>query len=62
MDVLAYIALFVVGPLLLAGYVCYVCRGRPASVGRRRAKEMQALQEIERHMLVEGTVDTETGN
>jgi hypothetical protein len=42
-------ALFLAGALALASFACYVCRGRPATLrlGRRQARERQALHEIE---------------
>jgi hypothetical protein len=54
-------ALFLIGPLALAGFACYVCRGRPAalSLSRRQARERQVLQEIERHLIAEAKA-TET--
>jgi len=55
---LAYIA-FAAGPSALICYVCYVCRGRPKSLGRQKVQQMRMLQEIERQLLADGTVDTE---
>jgi hypothetical protein len=56
MDALPiYAVLFPAALLALAGFVGYVCRGRPAtlSLSRRPARERRALQEIERHLLAE---------
>ena len=54
-TMLIHAALFLVGSLALAGFACYVCRGRPAaiSLGRRRAGERRMLREIEGHLLAE---------
>ena len=48
-------ALFLAGALALAGFACYICRGRPATrrLGRRKARERRALQEIEWRLLAE---------
>ena len=47
--------LFLVGTLMLAGFACYVCRGRPVtfSLSRRPSMERRTLQEIEWHLLAE---------
>jgi hypothetical protein len=41
---------FTAGPLLLAGYVSYLCRGRrqPRITGER-LRELQLLSELEKH-------------
>jgi hypothetical protein len=46
-------ALFLVGALALAGFACYVCRGRPSTLGlsRRKTRERHMLQDIEWHLL-----------
>ena len=56
-------ALFPAGGLVLAGFACYVCRGRPAThrLSRRKARERRALQEIEWHLLAEAKA-TGSGN
>lgn len=48
-TMLVHAALFAGGILALAGYACYICRGRPAAprLSRRKARERRALQEIE---------------
>jgi hypothetical protein len=48
-------ALFLAGALALAGFACYICRGRPATwrFSRRKARERRALQEIEWRLLAE---------
>jgi hypothetical protein len=50
---LIHAALFLAGMLALAGFACYICRGRPATprLSRRQARERRALQEIEWHLL-----------
>ena len=56
MDImLIYAAFFLAGALALAGFACYVCRGRPAtlSLSRRKARERRTLRDIERHLLAE---------
>lgn len=52
-TMLVYAALFLAGALALAGFACYICRGRPAthSLSRQNVRERRALQEIERHLL-----------
>jgi hypothetical protein len=42
-------------PLALAGFACYVCRGRPVALrsAKRRASEYRALQEIEWYLRAE---------
>jgi hypothetical protein len=63
MDIMIHAALFMVGMLTLAGFACYICRGRPAtfSLGKRRHRERRALQEIEWHLLTEAET-TEGGH
>ena len=58
---LIHAALFLAGALALAGFACYICRGRPAtrSLTRRKARERRALQEIGWHLLAEADA---TGN
>jgi hypothetical protein len=55
---LAYIA-FAAGPPVLICYVCYISRGRPKTFSRQKVQQMRMLQEIERQLLADGTVDTE---
>ena len=52
---LIHAAIFLAGLLALAGFACYICRGRPATsrFSRQRAGERRALEEIERHLLAE---------
>lgn len=54
-TMLIHAALFLAGPLALAGFTWYICRGRPATLGlsRRRARELRMLQVIERHLFAE---------
>jgi hypothetical protein len=68
-GLLFYAALFLAGPIALAGFACYICRGRPVTLGLggRQARERRALAEIEWQLLAdakatEGTADTETGH
>ena len=62
-TMLVHAALFLAGPLALAGFACYICRGRPATLrlGRRQARERRTLQEIEWHLLGEAKT-TEGGH
>ena len=48
-------AFYLAGALALAGFACYICRGRPAtlSLSRRKARERRALRDIERQLLTE---------
>ena len=50
---LIHVAIFLVGLLALAGFACYICRGRPATsrFSRQRARERRTLQAIEWHLL-----------
>jgi len=52
---LIHAALFLAGMLALAGFACYIGRGRPATVrlGRRQARERRTLKETEWHLLAE---------
>ncbi len=52
---LIHAAIFLAGLLALAGFACYICRGRPATFrfSRQRARERRTLQEIECHLLAE---------
>jgi hypothetical protein len=52
-TMLIHVALFLAGALALAGYACYICRGRPATprLSRRKARERRTLQEIEWRLL-----------
>jgi hypothetical protein len=52
-SMLIQAVLILAGPLALAGYARYICRGRPATprLSRRKARERRTLQEIERHLL-----------
>jgi hypothetical protein len=52
---MTHAVLFLAGALALAGFACYICRGRPAtpSLTRRKTGERRTLQEIERHLLAE---------
>jgi hypothetical protein len=54
-TMLIHAALFLASPLVLAGFVRYICHGSPAtlSLSRRQAREHRALQEIEWHLLAE---------
>jgi hypothetical protein len=54
-TMLIHAVLFLAGALALAGFGCYICRGRPAtpSLSRRKARERRTLQEIEWHLLAE---------
>ena len=47
--------LFLAGALALAGFACYICRGRPVTcgLGRRQARERRTLQDIEWQLLTE---------
>jgi hypothetical protein len=58
---LIHAVLFLAGALALAGFACYICRGRPATpwLSRRKARERRTLQEIEWHLLAEAKA---TGN
>jgi len=52
---MTHAVLFLVGALALAGFACYICRGRPVapSLTRRKTGERRTLQEIEWHLLAE---------
>jgi hypothetical protein len=52
---LIHAALFLTGTLALAGFACYICRGRPATprISRRRARERRTLQDIEWRLFAE---------
>jgi hypothetical protein len=54
-TMLIHAALFLAGPLVLAGFARYICHGSPATLrlSRRQARERRALQEIEWHLLAE---------
>jgi hypothetical protein len=58
---LIHAALFLSGALALAGFACYICRGRPSPsrLSRRKARERRALQEIDWYLLAEAGA---TGN
>ena len=62
-SMMIHAALVLAGPLALAGFACYICRGRPATLrlGRRQARERQTLKEIEWHLLAEAKT-TEDGH
>ena len=48
-------ALFLAGALALAGFACYICRGRLVTnqLSRRKARERRTLQDIEWHLIAE---------
>lgn len=52
---LIHSALFLAGPLALAGFALYICRGRPATLrlSRRNGGERRALEDIEQHLFAE---------
>src|SRR5580693_6423549 len=54
-TMLIHAALFLTGTLALAGFACYICRGRPATLrlSGRRARERRTLQDIEWHLFAE---------
>jgi hypothetical protein len=54
-TMLIHAALFLAGPLVLAGFVRYICRGSPVTLrlSRRQARERRTLQDIEWHLLAE---------
>ncbi len=54
-TMLIHAALFLAGALALAGFACYICRGRPATprLTRQKARERRTLQEIERHLIAD---------
>ncbi len=51
-TMLIHAAIFLAGALALAGFACYICRGRPPTprFSRRRAWERRTLQEIENNL------------
>jgi hypothetical protein len=53
--ILIHAALFLAAALALAGFACYICRGRPVTCRliRRQARERRTLQEIEWQLLAE---------
>ena len=53
--IVIHAALFLAGALALAGFACYICRGRPVAcrLGRRQARERRTLQDIEWQLLTE---------
>ena len=62
-TMLIHAALFLAGALALAGFACYICRGRPVTPGlsSRRAREHRMLQVIERDLFA-GAKATEGDN
>jgi len=60
---LIYSALFLAGPLALAGFILYICRGRPAMprLSRRQTREHLTLRDIEQHLFAEARA-TESDN
>ena len=42
-----WVFFFVAGPLVLTGYICYLCRGRHPHVTKQHIQELQALYDIE---------------
>jgi hypothetical protein len=62
-TMLIHAVFFLAGPLALAGFAWYICRGRPATLrlSRRQARERRALQEIEWHLIAEAKT-TEGGH
>jgi hypothetical protein len=62
-TMLIHAALFLTGTLALAGFACYVCRGRPVTlrISRRRARERRSLQDIEWRLFA-GVKATENDN
>jgi len=60
---LIHAAFFLAGPLALAGFACYICRGRPAAfrLSGRNGRERRTLDDIERRLFAEARA-TESGN
>jgi len=54
-NILTHTAFSLVGSLTLVGFACYICRGRPATLGfsGRQARERETLREIEYRLLAE---------